>query len=134
MKFLNAVLIVLIGHFSYAQKCVIVDKDSEFPISNVQITNEARTISVVSDRNGIADLSDFEDGLLIAGSNLLLLPLFKVIYISIYSTKFFLVVWKKILIVLRLELGCCSNHHQINRYKYLVERSNKSQNITTHFV
>ncbi|WKK66044.1 TonB-dependent receptor plug domain-containing protein [Lutimonas zeaxanthinifaciens] len=61
MKFLNAVLIVLIGHFSYAQKCVIVDKDSEFPISNVQITNEARTISVVSDRNGIADLSDFEE-------------------------------------------------------------------------
>ncbi|UCE94376.1 MAG: TonB-dependent receptor [Flavobacteriaceae bacterium] len=61
MKFLNAVLIVLIGHFSYAQKCVIVDKDSEFPISNVQITNEDRTMSVVSDRNGIADLSGFEE-------------------------------------------------------------------------
>ncbi|MCA0932942.1 TonB-dependent receptor [Lutimonas saemankumensis] len=61
MKFLNAVLIVLIGHFSFAQKCVIVDKDSEFPISNVQITNEDRSISVVSDRNGIADLSGFEE-------------------------------------------------------------------------
>lgn len=61
MKFLNAVLIVLIGHFSYAQKCVIVDKDSEFPISNVQITNEDRTISVISDSNGIADLSGFEE-------------------------------------------------------------------------
>jgi len=59
MKFLNAVLIVLIGHFSYAQKCVIVDKDTEIPISNVQVTNEDQSKSVVSDRNGILDLSDF---------------------------------------------------------------------------
>ena len=61
MKFLNVVLIVLIGHFSYAQKCVIVDKDSEFPISNVQVTNEDQSKSVVSDRNGILDLSEFEE-------------------------------------------------------------------------
>ncbi len=59
MKFLNLVIIVLIGHFSYAQKCVVVDKDSKFPISNVQVTNEDRTISVVSDRNGIIDLDEF---------------------------------------------------------------------------
>ncbi len=59
MKFLNAVLIVLIGHFSYAQKCVIVDKDSEFPISNVHVTNEDQSKTVVSDRNGILDLSGF---------------------------------------------------------------------------
>ena len=59
MKFLNAVLIVLIGHFSYAQKCVIVDKDSEWPIPNVQGVNEDETISIVSDRNGILDLSVF---------------------------------------------------------------------------
>lgn len=59
MKFLNAVLIVLIGQFSYAQKCVIVDKDSEFPIPNVQVINEDQSKSVVSDRNGILDLSDF---------------------------------------------------------------------------
>ncbi|MGI9530593.1 TonB-dependent receptor plug domain-containing protein [Lutimonas sp.] len=61
MKFLNLVIIVLIGHFSYAQKCVIVDKDSEFPISNVQVTNEDRSISVVSDSNGIVDISKFGD-------------------------------------------------------------------------
>jgi hemoglobin/transferrin/lactoferrin receptor protein len=61
MKFLNAVLIVLIGHFSYAQKCVVVDKDSEFPIKNVLISNEAGTKSVLSDRNGIFDLSDFDE-------------------------------------------------------------------------
>jgi hemoglobin/transferrin/lactoferrin receptor protein len=61
MKILNAVLIVLIGHFSYAQKCVVVDKDSEFPIKNVLISNEAGTKSVISDRNGIFDLADFDE-------------------------------------------------------------------------
>ena len=61
MKILNAVLIVLIGHFSYAQKCVVVDKDSEFPIKNVLISNEAGTTSVISDRNGIFDLSEFDE-------------------------------------------------------------------------
>ena len=61
MKILNAVLIVLIGHFSYAQKCVVVDKDSEFPISNVLVTNEAGTKTVLSDRNGIFDLGGFEE-------------------------------------------------------------------------
>ncbi len=59
MKFLNAVLIVLIGHFSYAQKCVVVDKDSEMPIPNVQVINEDQSKSVTSDRNGILDLSVF---------------------------------------------------------------------------
>ena len=61
MKFLNAVLIVLIGHFSYAQKCVILDKDSELPIPNVQVINENHSKSVTSDRNGILDLSDFSE-------------------------------------------------------------------------
>jgi len=61
MKFLNALLFVLIGHFSYGQKCVIVDKDSEFPISNVQVTNEDQSKSVLSDRNGILDLSSFDE-------------------------------------------------------------------------
>ena len=61
MKILNAVLIVLIGHFSYAQKCVVVDKDSEFPIKNVLISNEDGTKSVLSDRNGIFDLTDFDE-------------------------------------------------------------------------
>jgi hemoglobin/transferrin/lactoferrin receptor protein len=61
MKILNAVLIVLIGHFSYAQKCVVVDKDSEIPITNVLITNEAGTKSVISDRNGIFDLAVFDE-------------------------------------------------------------------------
>ena len=61
MKFLNALLIVLLGHFSYAQKCVVVDKDSEFPIQNVQVTNEDGSKTVVSDRNGIFDLGIFDE-------------------------------------------------------------------------
>ena len=61
MKFLNALLIVLIGHFSYGQKCVVVDKDSEFPISNVMVTNEDESKFVTSDRNGILDLSGFDE-------------------------------------------------------------------------
>ena len=61
MKFLNVIIILLIGHLSYAQNCVVVDKDSEFPIPNVQVRNEDNSKSVVSDKNGILDLSDFKD-------------------------------------------------------------------------
>ena len=61
MKFLNLAIFVLIGHFCYAQKCVVVDKDSEFPISNVQVINEDGTKTAVSDRNGIVDLSVFDE-------------------------------------------------------------------------
>ncbi len=61
MKILNVIIIVLIGHFSYAQNCVVVDKDSEFPIPNVQVTNEDNSKTVVSDRNGILNLSDFSE-------------------------------------------------------------------------
>jgi len=61
MKFLNVIIILLIGHLSYAQNCVVVDKDSEFPIPNVQVRNEDNSKIVVSDKNGILDLSDFKD-------------------------------------------------------------------------
>lgn len=61
MKFLNVIIILLIGHLSYAQNCVVVDKDSEFPIPNVQVKNEDNNKIVVSDKNGILDLSDFND-------------------------------------------------------------------------
>lgn len=79
MKFLNVVIIVLIGHFSYAQKVVIVDKDSEFPISNVQVTNEDQSISEISDRNGIVDLSEFGD--------LELLTIYHVSYVELELIK-----------------------------------------------
>lgn len=61
MKLVNLVFLVLIGHFSFGQKCVVVDKDTEFPISNVQIINEDGTRNAVSDHNGIVDLSEFDE-------------------------------------------------------------------------
>ena len=61
MKFLNVLVLVLIGQFSIAQKCVVVDKDSEFPISHVQIVSEDGTKRVISDVNGIVDLSQFDE-------------------------------------------------------------------------
>ena len=59
MKFPSLVLLVLIGHFSFGQKCVVVDKDSEIPIPNVQVTDENSNSFAVSDHNGIVDLSTF---------------------------------------------------------------------------
>ncbi len=59
MKFPSLVLLVLIGHLSFGQKCVVVDKDSEIPIPNVQVTDENNTRLAVSDHNGIVDLSAF---------------------------------------------------------------------------
>jgi len=61
MKYIFFILIVLLGHISYAQKCVILDKDSEFPIQNVQVINEDNSISVISDKNGIVDLGIFSE-------------------------------------------------------------------------
>ena len=52
-------LLLLFGQFSYAQKCIVVDKDSEFPIQNVHVTNEDESIRVISDKNGIIDLQAF---------------------------------------------------------------------------
>lgn len=51
--------IVLLGHFSFAQNCVVFDKDSQFPISSVSISNEDNSLRVISDKNGIVDLSRF---------------------------------------------------------------------------
>ncbi len=61
MKFLNLLVLVLVGHFSFAQKCLVVDKDSELPVSNVQVLNEDRSKTAVSDRNGIVDLGVFDE-------------------------------------------------------------------------
>ena len=51
--------IVLFGHFSFAQNCIVFDKDSQFPISNVSISNEDNSLRVISDKNGMIDLSHF---------------------------------------------------------------------------
>ena len=61
MRFLNVIILLFIGQFSFAQVCIIVDKDSEFPIQNIYITNEDNSIHVISDKNGKVDLGVFSD-------------------------------------------------------------------------
>lgn len=61
MKYLSLFFILFIGPFCHAQKCIILDKDSEFVIQNVQVKNEDNSKNVVSDQNGIIDLSDFSE-------------------------------------------------------------------------
>ncbi len=61
MKFLNLIILLFLGQVSFAQVCIIVDKDSEFPIQNVHITNEDNNIRVISNKNGEVDLSAFSD-------------------------------------------------------------------------
>ncbi len=58
-RFLLLILFVLSGQVSFSQKCTILDKDSGFPVFNVSVTNEDNSLRVLSDKNGIADLSVF---------------------------------------------------------------------------
>ncbi|MEN8124637.1 MAG: TonB-dependent receptor [Bacteroidota bacterium] len=59
MRIVILFFIVLLGHFSFAQNCTVLDKDSQFPIYNVSISNEDNSIRVISDKNGMVDLSSF---------------------------------------------------------------------------
>lgn len=61
MKYINFVIIILINHLSYGQSCIILDKNSEFPIQNVQVQNEDYSKIVVSNKNGVVDLSIFTE-------------------------------------------------------------------------
>ena len=61
MRFLNVIILLFIGQISYAQVCIIVDKDSEFPIQNVYVTNEDKSIHVISNKNGEVDLSAYSE-------------------------------------------------------------------------
>lgn len=59
----NALILslLLVGYYSFAQGVFVFDKDSGFPISHVNITNDNETITVITDKNGWADLSSFSD-------------------------------------------------------------------------
>ncbi|NNC70862.1 MAG: TonB-dependent receptor [Flavobacteriaceae bacterium] len=52
-------IVLITGSVVTAQKITILDRESEFPIPNVAIINEDMSKRVVSDSNGIADLSLF---------------------------------------------------------------------------
>ena len=61
MKILGIIIFFFVGQISVAQVCIIIDKDSKFPIQNVYVTNENKSICVISDKNGEADLSVFSE-------------------------------------------------------------------------
>ena len=52
-------IVLIAGCVVTAQKITILDTESEFPIPNVAVINEDMTKRVVSDSNGIVDLSIF---------------------------------------------------------------------------
>ena len=61
MKRILLLVIYLATHTSIAQSIIILDADSKFPISNVVIFNEDKSKKVISDKNGIANISDFAE-------------------------------------------------------------------------
>ena len=52
-------IVLLIGCLTSAQQIIILDKESEFPIPNVTVVSEDNSKRVVSDANGMIDLSIF---------------------------------------------------------------------------
>ncbi len=61
MKNLLVCIVFCAGYFVGAQSITILDKESEFPISNVAVINEDNSKRVVSNADGVADLSIFSD-------------------------------------------------------------------------
>ena len=52
-------IVLFVGSLTIAQKITILDKESELPVSNVAVINENGVKRVVSDSNGVIDLSIF---------------------------------------------------------------------------
>ena len=61
MKRIFTLLIAFYSITSFAQKIKVLDEETGFPISDVAIYNKSLLISTVTDSNGIADLSDFNE-------------------------------------------------------------------------
>ena len=61
MKTLLVCIVFCAGFAVGAQNITILDKETEFPISNVAVINEDNSKRVVSNADGIADLSIFSD-------------------------------------------------------------------------
>jgi len=61
MKILSIIFFFFLGQITVAQVCIIVDKDSEFPIQNVLVSNEDKSIRVISNKNGEVDLSVYSE-------------------------------------------------------------------------
>ncbi len=60
MKRFFLLVIFFTVYISVAQSITILDADSKFPIANVTVFNEDKIKRVVSDENGLVNISDFE--------------------------------------------------------------------------
>jgi hemoglobin/transferrin/lactoferrin receptor protein len=60
MRYFYLILFLFVWQFTSGQNCIILDKDTEDPIQNVQITNEDKSKMAMSDENGKADLGIFD--------------------------------------------------------------------------
>lgn len=61
MKYILFLLLFITGQISFSQQCFVFDNNSGFPVSNVLITNESRVHTVLTDKDGSADLSYFDE-------------------------------------------------------------------------
>jgi len=59
MRCIYLILFLLVWQYTSAQNCIILDKDSEDPIQNVQVANEDKSKIAISDENGKVDLGIF---------------------------------------------------------------------------
>lgn len=61
MRFFTLLLLFLITLTAKSQQVKVLDRESNFPIQNVTIYNDNRDLVVYTNKNGIADLSDFKE-------------------------------------------------------------------------
>lgn len=59
MKKVFLLLFLLSVYTIFAQKITVQDNETTFPLQNVMVFNEDRSIQAISDKNGIVDISDF---------------------------------------------------------------------------
>lgn len=59
MRHIFLILFLFFWQFISSQNCIIFDKDTENAIQNVHVTNEDKSKSAISDKNGNVDLSMF---------------------------------------------------------------------------
>ena len=70
MRFLLVIILFFTTLFVQAQKVKVIERGSNFPIENVTIYGDTQAVSVHTDKNGIADLSEFNDSDVISFSHI----------------------------------------------------------------
>lgn len=61
MKKILFLLLLVTGQISFSQQCLVIDDNSGLPVSNVLITNESKSHTVLTDIDGSADISSFDE-------------------------------------------------------------------------